>query len=238
MELTAYRGLVDQRKNCKKCQNYGLCDDLGLSHSNGNLYQVETALRGHFSIDSLGLWNPANNSNPLTASVIIIGQDFSNVGYFKNVNRLSQIDQMELENNTNKKLLSYIELSGIKINEIYFTNAILCIKGGSMNAPIKKAWINNCSNHFLKPLIIEHLVNLKSIIALGKVASDAIRAISNFSEENRFSLLAGNPYNIIVGDKQLKFYPMFHTGNLGAVNASKAKKKPEDLWKSINSILE
>ncbi len=233
MQKNSYNDLIKKRKNCKKCDGYGLCDDLNLSQSKGKLYQLETILKSRFAINSLGLWDPAINSNLLTASVLIIGQDFSNVAYFDSIDSLSQVTQIEFENTTNKKLLRYIELSGIKITEIYFTNAILCIKSGSMNAPIRKKWVTNCSNHFLKPLITQHLKNLKLIVTLGKIALDSVKEISNFSDNSSFSLLAGSSYNINIDNKLVKLHPMFHSGNLGAVNAAKANKKPEDLWKNI-----
>jgi hypothetical protein len=230
---TSYQDLIKQRKNCKECHNYGLCDDLNLSYLNGNLYQLETILKNRFEIESLGLWNPANNSNPLTASVLIIGQDFSNVGYFDNIHSLLSINNIESENTTNKNLIKYIKLSGINVNDIYFTNAILCIKSGSMNAPIKTKWISNCSTQYLKPLITQHLINLKMIITLGKVALDAVKKISDFSEKNSFSHLAKTNYDLNIDGKKIKLYPMFHVGNLGNVNAAKANKNPKELWEKI-----
>ena len=234
---TTYQDLIEQRKSCKECHKYGLCDDLSLSKSKGNLYQLETIIKDHFPINTLGLWNPANNSNPLTASVLIIGQDFSNAGYFDNLICLTQVNQIESENTTNKKLLKYIELTGIDKNNIYFTNAVLCIKSGSMNAPIKNKWITNCSNTFLKPLITQHLVNLKTIITLGKSAFDAINSISMLAEKNKFSEYPGKEFHLNMDGKEITLYPMFHTGGLGAVNASKVNKNPEDLWKAISSAL-
>jgi hypothetical protein len=219
-----YNDLIRQRKDCKECIGYGLCKDLNLSTSKGMLYQLETVLNGRFPTDALGLWNPANNSNPLTASVLIIGQDFSNAGYFDTVKGLSEIIEIECQNTTNKNLLKYIELAGLNKDEIYFTNAILCIKSGSMNAPVKKKWISNCSEKFLKPLITQHLKNLKIIITLGKVPLDAIREIFDFSQKDSFSSIAGGNCDIEIDGKRFKLYPMFHTGGLGAVNASKAKK--------------
>jgi uracil-DNA glycosylase len=240
-EIT-YQDLIEKRKSCKECQNYGLCDDLNLSHSNGNLYQLENIVKERFPINSLGLWNPANNSNPLTASVLIIGQDFSNVAYFNDINSLLLLNQIESQSETNKNLLKYIELSSINKNEIFFTNAILCIKSGKMNASIKKKWITNCSMSFLKPLILEHLKSLKIIITLGKVALDSINEISvdvnkkttDFPKKDNFSSIAGNNYTINIEGKELKLYPMFHTGRLGNSNAKRVKKNPTELWEAIS----
>jgi uracil-DNA glycosylase len=237
-----YRDLIEKRKSCPKCQNCGLCKDLTQKDSKGMLFQLEIAFPIPFSIDSLGLWDPLNNSNPLTASILIIGQDFSHARYFDDVKSLSEVIQKESNNATNKNLIRYLgSIDGFDRKEIYFANAVLCIKSGSMNAPIKRKWLTNCSDNFLKPLIIEHLNNLKIIITLGKVALDAIRVISedaatvisDFCEKDSFSSLPGNKFEINIDNKPLILYPMFHPGRLGASNASRVKKKPEDLWKSI-----
>jgi uracil-DNA glycosylase len=76
------------------------------------------------------------------------------------------------------------------------------------------------------------LNNLKIIITLGSVALDAIKVISTFSNKDKFSSLPGNFFDINIDNKPLKLYPMFHTGNLGYVNASKANQNPNDLWKN------
>jgi len=240
MRETLYSDLINQRKICNKCND--LCSDLSSSQSKGKLYQLETVVKGRFATDTLGLWNPANNSNPLTASVLVIGQDFSNAGYFDPPKSLSEITEIESKNITNETLLKYIDLAGINKEEIYFTNAVLCIKSGSMSDPIKKEWLTNCSDNFLKPLITEHLSNLKIIITLGKVALDSIRiisedankVISDFSEKANFSSIPENNYTINIKEKQFKLYPMFHTGRLGHSNAKRVQKNPTELWEAIS----
>ena len=230
-----YQDLIEKRKSCKACQNYGLCDVLTQGDSKGMLYQLETAFPVAFSIDSLGFWNPLNNSNPLAASILVIGQDFSHAGYFEDVKNLSEVNQKESNNATNKNLIGYIEsISGFHKKEIYFANAVLCIKSGSMNAPIKRKWLTNCADNFLKPLITEHLSNLKIIITLGKVALDAVNAISDFMETANFSSIPGNNYMINVEEKELRLGPMFHPGRLGNSNAKRAKKNPTELWEAIS----
>lgn len=246
MSTIPYQKLVEQRKNCTKCEGHGLCDDINLCGSNSLLYQLETVLKNKpISINSLGPWNPANNSNPLTASVLIIGQDFSHVGYFDGIGTKLEIDQKECVNATNIKLIDYIELiKGIDKEQIHFANAVLCIKSGKMNAPIKQKWIINCSNNFLKPLIVHHLSNLKTIITLGKVALDSVRVISedvnkiisDFMSKDNFSSIPGETFDINIEGKLLKLCPMFHPGRLGARNASKVNKKPGDLWKAISLV--
>jgi len=245
MTTTTYQNLIEKRKSCKECHGYGLCNDLNLGHLKGNLYQLETILNDHFSIDSLGLWNPADNLNPLTATVLIVGQDFSNVGYFTDnkVNCLFRLNEIEIGNETNRNLLKYIDLTSINRNEFFFTNAVLCIKGGKMSDPVKRQWLINCSNNFLKPLILEHLRNLKIIITLGKVALDSINEIKidlkktkDDDLKDKFSSIPGKNYIINIGDKQFTLYPMFHPGRLGNSNAKRVKKDPIELWKAISTL--
>jgi uracil-DNA glycosylase len=245
-EMT-YRDLIEKRKLCDKCKDHGLCYDLSLKGEKGMLHQLETATEHRFSIDTLGLWNPADNLNPLTATVLIVGQDFSNVGYFSdnNVNCLSRLVEIENGNETNKSLLKYIDLTNINKDEFFFTNAILCIKGGKMSDPVKRKWLINCSNNFLKPLILDHLKNLKIIITLGKVALDSINEIKidlkNTKEDalkDKFSSIPvpGKNYIINIEDKQFTLYPMFHPGRLGNSNAKRVKKDPIELWKAISTL--
>lgn len=229
-EMT-YRDLIEKRKSCKVC---GICEDLNLKHEKGKLYQLETATKFPLRMDSLGLWDPMKNSNPLISTTLIIGKDFGNVGYFDQADTFLRLGENECKNTTNRNLIRYIELvSNIDKNEIYFTNTVLCIKGGRMNAPLKTQWINNCSELFLKPLIQQYLINLKNIITLGIDALEAIKKISNFSTKDKFSSLPGKNFTIKINGNSLQLYPMFHTGNFGYVNASKAKQNPEELWKNL-----
>src|ERR1700733_5650848 len=117
---------IEKRQSCKEC---GTCEDLNLKHEKGKLYQLETATKFPLPINSLGLWDPLNNSNPLTASILIIGQDFSHVGYFDSLTCSLEVTQKESANTTNENLIKFIKLiKGIDKEEIYFANAVLCIK--------------------------------------------------------------------------------------------------------------
>jgi len=236
MENTSYKDLIQKRKVCSECKEYGLCEDLTQRHTKGKLYLLETALEKRFPVDSLGLWDPLNNSNPLTASVLIVGQDFSHAGYLCDLNSLSEIYLKESNNITNKNLIKYVKsIPEIDEIEIYCSNAVLCIKSGNMNSPVRSHWLENCSQTFLKPLITENLKNLKMIITLGKVALDAIKIISDFRPGTEgFSSIPGNSYYINIGNKYLKLYPMFHTGGLGYANARRVRKNPADLWSAIS----
>jgi DNA polymerase len=157
-----YLELVEKRKQCE------LCKDL----TNPSKY-------GCLDSNQIGPWSRWQGN--LDAKLMVVGQDWGDRKYFEKWEGLDQPTGSPTNENLTK-LLSHI---GVIIDrsfvaekgEVFFTNAILCLKEGKTNNPSKKGlqaevkpeWFQNCAGEFFKPLI--DIVCPKAIIPLGLEAS-------------------------------------------------------------------
>src|SRR5262249_47413413 len=55
---------------------------------------------------------------------------------------------------------------------LFFTNAILCLKGGGAQSSVQREWFQNCGVRFLRPLI--DLVRPMVVVSLGERAYTAV----------------------------------------------------------------
>jgi uracil-DNA glycosylase len=233
----AFEKLIENRKACIKC------------HCSGDLCHFETKLLsmdGHRNL--LGPWDPLEK-NCLDAEILVIGQDFGIVEYLVKAENLEGLRIKEKANSTNKKLKEYLELAGLKDRKIYFTNAVLCIKNGitkktksgkSMSSDVKIEWFENCSTNFLKPLITNHLRNLKTIITLGKYALFSIKHIAETKIEmaQPFNRLIVKTKPILISNKPYTLIPMLHPSfdHLSIIGHEQFKK-PFEPWEYLKSII-
>lgn len=157
----AYKTLVTKRKNCRICSESGLtnpaCVDSGIYDS-----------------DQIGPWSCWQGN--LNADIMVVGQDWGDVAYFL---KWKGFDDPS-GNPTNTNLQRLLRQFGIAIkppqepqeHSVFFTNIILCLKDGGLQAPIKDEWLANCSGNFFRPLV--DIVKPKIILALGKRVSETI----------------------------------------------------------------
>ena len=83
------------------------------------------------------------------------------------------IDQCK-GNPTNDNLRRLLRSIGIDIGppgvdqegQIFLTNVILCLKEGTLQAPVKEMWATRCGEKFLRPLI--EIVEPRVVVALGE----------------------------------------------------------------------
>ena len=80
---------------------------------------------------------------------------------------------------------------GLKLNSTYITNVLKCVPPG--DKPLNNE-LNECSNYFIKEL--DFLINLKVIVALGKVAFDNCLKIykKKFKIKKKFVFKHGRKY--------------------------------------------
>ncbi len=182
----------------------------------------------------LGLWDPLHFGNLLCSEILIIGQDYSNVDYLEKAKRSrEQLYIQEEKSPTNKKIRRYLNKVEWKEKPIYFTNAVLCIKFGTMSAKIDRKWVENCSEEFLKPLIAEYLTNLRTIITLGEGALSAIKYLDLNTINKPFKNVVAKPQLVKIDQKPYKLIPMYHPAcHLDVVRKSTGKE-PEEIWRSI-----
>ena len=236
-----FEDLIKKRQGCTIC------------HESNKLYHFENVIKD--SPILLGLWDPLE-SNSNDAEILIVGQDFSDRSYLEKAKNIKGIKDLEANNPTNGKLKRYLETAGLYNQKIYFTNSILCIKNGetkttkkgtSMSTPIKRKWCINCSDKFLKPLIVDHLPNVKIIITLG---ANALLSINNISDAEKNTELNNTnakkaPFtdylaiekNIVVSGITYKLIPMAHP-SFEHLTLSKHAKNANQLWEGVKKLLD
>ena len=157
-----YRQLVDDRKACRVCSgvtNPSVCGD------------------GTHDSDQIGPWSLWQGN--LDAELMVVGQDWADVTYF-----LAHPGRESANNPTNETLRKLLASIGIEIEppstdrgssaKLFFTNAILCLKEGGLQASVKPEWFSNCGQRFLKPTV--DLVQPRVVVTLGEMAYHAVAA--------------------------------------------------------------
>lgn len=132
--IDSYARLVAERKACRLCE--------GLT----NPSQVEA---GRYDSSEIGPWTRWQGT--LSARLMVVGQDWGGVPYFT-----GHCGRESIANRTNRNLRELIGLLGIDVGEpenpgtsgqAFFTNAILCLKEGGLQAEVRDAWFRNCGTH-------------------------------------------------------------------------------------------
>ncbi|WP_414469262.1 uracil-DNA glycosylase family protein [Methanobacterium sp. ACI-7] len=214
----AYKELVKKRKNYKFSK--GLKNP---SEIEGGVYDKE---------DHIGAWSKWQGN--LNAEIMLIGQDWGDVDFFIKC-KGEHLDDTP----TNKNLRKLFKLIGIDIGypnnpnlsaPVFFTNAILGLKEGRMNTPIKYSWVKNDAEEFLKPTI--DIVNPKIIMTLGGKTYNAMAHIYGLRINNLKEIIHKNP--IKLKDGKLLF-AMYHCGNLGTANRKFELQKKD--WEKIKEYL-
>jgi len=221
----AYRQLVTDRRACRACATQGY---------------VNQSVLG-FDSDEVG--NYSTWANDLQADVLIVGQDFSNVGIY--LRDKGQVEPKSLTADarpgdystaTNYYLRELTKVIGRDIGlpntntslGVFLTNAVLCMKPGAMNAANPTAVVQNCGMRFLKPLI--ELIRPKAIVTLGAVPAAAVLRAFNVSGQGAAfgEVFRNGPYALDGGEMRL--FPMYHPGRLGQVGRARAEPGAGTGW--------
>ena len=107
---------------------------------------------------------------------------------------------------------------GLKLNSTYITNVLKCVPPG--DKPLNNE-LNECSNYFIREL--DFLINLKVIVALGKVAFDNCLKIykKKFKYNKKFVFKHGKKY-LLPDDKILiaSYHPSPRNVNTKVITVS------------------
>lgn len=236
-----FEELIKCRKACTICHAQ---DNIGQD----KLRHFDSILSKDGLPHLLGPWNPLGK-NSHEAEILIIGQDFGIFQYLKDSKNMDGLNNKEEGNQTNIKLIKYLESAGLLDKKLYFTNAVLCIKNGvtkktksgkSMSSDVELIWFENCGKKFLKPLITDHLPNIKIIITLGKYALFTINQITDtcFEDFQPMINLVAKKRDITISNKPYCLIPMIHPSfdHLNVKNHEEGKKA-KDLWKDMKFLL-
>ena len=156
-----YQQLVARRRACRAC---------------AGLENPAVVAGGAFDHQEIGPWSAWQGR--LDAQVMVVGQDYSDVAYFE---RRSGVE--DSSNPTNLNLVALFASIGIVIcapgtrqgrGEVFFTNAILCLKRGGMQSKVRPEWFVECGKRFLRAQI--ELIRPKVVVGLGERAHNAVRS--------------------------------------------------------------
>lgn len=220
-KIEKYRNLVHKRKQCFLCQ----C-----------LHNPASIDKGKWDSDQIGPWSLWQAS--LDAELIIVGQDWGDVSYFKKWEGRDQPSG----NPTNENLQKLLGTIGIDVRKprevqhqiVFFTNIILCLKTGGLQSPVEEQWFQNCSVAFFKPLV--EIIKPIAVLALGKKVSESIFEIYGIQQPKNTPLsdkIKQAPYQLT--DSTVLF-PLYHCG-AGGVNRNRSMEKQMDDWSHIKKFL-
>lgn len=214
------QAFAESRQSCRIC----LDRDPGLIR-NGSEFDFDPPIVSFWS-----QW--LGNVKPI---ILIVGQDFGSVGYF--VEFQGKDDPRSPTNNNLYKLLAE---AGVRVGRppffdrvapVFLTNAILCLKAGPMNAPIKDRWVRACSQSHLKPLI--NALQPKIVVGMGSHGWQAVRNALSMSEApSMIGQAAGLSWTL---SDALRVFAVGHCSGLGLVNRSWTQQVLD--WQAIGQAL-
>lgn len=208
-KFTVYRQLVERRKACRACDrldmtNPSVCDG------------------GQYDTEHIGPWTQWQGR--LDAELMVIGQDWGSVKYYRD-NRGTD----DSANKTNANLKMLLASVGYGLGDrLYFTNAVLCLKEGSMNERVKAGCFRNCGIGFLKPQI--ELVQPRVVVTLGRLAYRAV--MHAYDRRPQASMRDAVKTHEVIGSSTL--FPMYHCGPLGTRSRSLVQQKGD--WERVRGV--
>jgi uracil-DNA glycosylase family 4 len=189
-----YAELVARRKACRACTdltNPSAVDD------------------GALDSDHIGPWSRWQGN--LSADLMLVGQDWGDTRYFR---RFQGLD--DDKNPTNRTLMQLLESIGIVIGppssagsktQVFFTNAVLCLKEGGLQGPVRAAWFQNCAP-FLRRQV--EIVAPRVVVTLGEHALQAVRQTFGLPRRSLASAVADTEGEILIGHSRL--LAVYHCG--------------------------
>jgi hypothetical protein len=162
MKQDLYAELVRARKACRLC-----CPQL----TNPSAFED-----GRYDSEHIGPWSRWQGN--LDAKVLVVGQDWCDTRYFKKHSGWEK--RGNRTNTTLVKLLGSIGLSvpspgtsPTSVPTVFFTNAVLCLKEGGLQGPVRSEWFLNCRSYLRRQIeIVRPLV----VVGLGQRAFESILA--------------------------------------------------------------
>ena len=180
--MTEFDALIAARKGCRIC----------IERSPG---KIRSCAEFDFDPDVVSHWEQwLGHRSP---KLLVVGQDFGNVGYFVRCRGRDEPD-----NKTNENLYKLLTAAGIAVAppaqrdldaRVFLTNSILCVKEGAMNAPILASWVDACTRRHLVPLI--RFLRPPVVVGMGSAGWRAVRRVFGLAQApQRISLAAGSSW--------------------------------------------
>ena len=201
--MTEFETLIAARKACRICVDR-------------NPGKIRSCAEFDFDPDVVSHWEQwLGHRSP---KLLVVGQDFGNVGYF-----VRGRGRDEPNNKTNENLYGLLTAAGIAVEHpsqpdrgapVFLTNSILCVKEGMMNAPILASWVDACSEAHLLRLIA--FLKPPVVVGMGNAGWRAVRLVLALQDAPRqISHAAGSEW--LAGDGT-RVFAVGHCGPLGIIN--------------------
>lgn len=166
---------------------------------------------------------------------MLVGQDWGDTRYFRRFRGLDDDN-----NPTNRTLMKLLESIGIAIgppssagsnSRVFFTNAVLCLKEGGLQGPVRAAWFRNCAP-FLRRQV--EIIAPRVVATLGEHALQAVRQAFQLPPRSLASSVADMEGEILVGNTRL--LAVYHCGARVLNTHRKLEAQFQD-WARIGSAL-
>lgn len=195
MKARAYAELVAERKACRACPE---------------LENPAVTSAGRHDSDRIGPYSRWQGN--LDAELVVVAQDFADTKTFEAVQGWPGEKV-----STNLALVELAAAAGLSVSppkrgvsddQLFFTNAVLCLKRGKMQARIPEQCFRTCGRLFLRRTI--ELVAPRAVAALGAGALDSVLAAFG-KPRRRGSLIAlieaGQTFDVAGG---VRVFPLCH----------------------------
>jgi len=215
-----YRALVEARKACRIC----------VQRSPG---KIRSCAEFEFDPEIVSHWEQwLGHRRP---KILVVGQDFGNVGYF--VRHRGRDDP---HNKTNENLQKLLAAAGIHVTNppdpdreapVFMTNSILCVKEGKMSGSILSSWVSSCTERHLLPLL--RYLKPPVVVGMGGCGWRAVRqAFALHDAPRQISRASGSSWVSAAGTR---VFAVGHCGPLGIINRRWAQQIAD--WRCIGEAV-
>ena len=214
-----YEQLVVRRKACHCC---------------AGLTNPSVCNQAPFDADQIGPWTLWQGN--LNSDLAIIGQDWGDTAYFT-----KNSGHEKVGNPTNETLRQLLSVAGVHIKppstedsgggDVFFTNAVLCLKQGGMQAPVDPKWFANCGKLFLRPTL--DLVAPAVIVTLGRLAYEAVCKVYGLPPKKFRDAVESDGTTLNSG---ASLVPVYHCGSR-ILNTHRPLSMQKHDWERVGRLL-
>lgn len=200
--MKGYRELVAARKACRIC----------VERSPG---KIRSCAEFDYDPDVVSHWELWLGHR--APKLVVVGQDFGNVGYFTR-NR----GRDDPANKTNENLWKLLIEAGIRVGHpceldtdapVFLTNSVLCLKEGPMNGPVRASWVAACAREHLTPLL--DFLDPPVVVGMGRGGWSAVRMALALEDAPGPILAAAGSCRVVNGRH---VFAVGHCSPLGLIN--------------------
>ncbi len=214
-----YEELVVRRKACRCCSGLTNPSDCNQARIDG---------------DQIGPWTQWQGN--LNSDLAVIGQDWGDTAYF-----MKNSGHEKVGNTTNETLRQLLSLAGVDIKppstsdsgggEVFFTNAVLCLKEGGLQGKVDSAWFINCGKLFLRPTL--DLVAPAVIVTLGHLAYKTVCQIYGLRPKKFRNAVESDGTRL---DSGATLVPVYHCGSR-VLNTHRPFLMQRHDWERVGRLL-